>query len=473
MRCSPAPARRRAVIDKINAAVQDAMKDPVILKSWADMGVVPYPQEQRSTEGRTGALSKRDQALGPSDPRQQDRSADAVRVKVARVRIFRGQLHLEHGRQYGARDGRQHWRLDDVSRPLRTVAKNNDDAAAEMLFAQWTGLADKIARFAEADEARGRGISAGEKYRRAAIAYVQAERMQRPGFPGREGAYKNMLACFAKFVALSGRACTRVQVPYKGTSLPALFVPAAGAATGERTPCMVHFDGLDVLKEIIYLLAMPDALAQRGVATLVVDHPGVGEALRLQGLTYSPETEVPAAAAVDYLTSRTDVDPARIGIMALSLGGYLAPRAAAFESRFKCCVAWGAQYDWGEIQRTRLANKNSALPVPHYWDHVGWVFGKRTIDEIVEVSYKISLKGILERIRCPILVVHGENDRQIPLALARRVVDECVNSPKREFFVHTVADGGAEHCSIDNVPVTREVMADWVAETLGGRTKLG
>jgi hypothetical protein len=146
--------------------------------------------------------------------------------------------------------------IDDVSRPLRAVAKNNDDAAAEMLFAAWTALADKIRRFAEADEARGRGISAGEKYRRAAIAYIQAERMQRPGFPGRDGAYKNMLACFAKFVALTGCSCTRVQVPYKGTTLPALFVPAAGAPSGKRTPCMVHFDGLDVLKEIIYLLVL-------------------------------------------------------------------------------------------------------------------------------------------------------------------------------------------------------------------------
>lgn len=363
--------------------------------------------------------------------------------------------------------------LDDVSRPLRKVARNNDDAAAEMLFAAWTGLADKIRRHAEADEARGRGYSAGEKYRRAAIAYIQAERMQRPGFPGREGAYKNMLACFAKFVALTGRSCTRVQVSYQGTSLPALFIPASGVPAGQRTPCMVHFDGLDVLKEIIYLLGMPDALAQRGVATLVVDHPGVGEAVRLQGLTYFPETEVPAGAAVDYLQGRPEVDPARIGIMALSLGGYLAPRAAAFEPRFKCCVAWGAQYDWGEIQRTRLANKNSPLPVPHYWDHVGWVFGKRSIEEIVEVSYKMSLNGILDRIRCPILVVHGENDRQIPLAMARRVIDECVNSPKRELHVHTVADGGAEHCSVDNVPVTREVMADWVAETLGGHTAHG
>ena len=88
------------------------------------------------------------------------------------------------------------------------------------------------------------------------------------------------------------------------------------------------------------------------------------------------------------------------------------------------------------------------------------------MDAILDVSSKISLVGILDRIRCPILVVHGENDRQIPLANARRVIEECVNSPKRELYIHTLADGGAEHCSIDNVPLTCEVISDWVAETL-------
>ena len=102
-------------------------------------------------------------------------------------------------------------------------------------------------------------------------------------------------------------------------------------------------------------------------------------------------------------------------------GGFHAPRVAAFEPRVACAVAWGAQYDWGETQRARRDNNSSSLPVPHYWDHVGWVFGVKTMDEIVEASSKISLRGILDRIRCPILVVHGENDRQIPLAFAERV----------------------------------------------------
>ena len=359
--------------------------------------------------------------------------------------------------------------IDDVSRPLRAVARQNDDAAAEQWFAAWNGLGRKLRTLAEADEARGRGFSAGEKYRRAAIHFVQAERMQRPGFAPRQLAYADFLACFARFLALTGRDCTRHEIPYKGTSLPALYVPAVDRKPGSRTPCMVHFDGLDVNKEIIFLLGIPEALAKRGIGTLIVDNPGVGESLRLKGLNNGPDAEVPAGAAFDWLEQRADIDARRIGIMALSLGGFHAPRVAAFEPRVACCVAWGAQYDWGETQRARAADKGSSLPVPHYWDHVGWVFGVKTVDEIIAASSKITLRGILDRIRCPILVIHGENDRQIPLAFAQRVVAECTNSRRADLHVQKLADGGAEHCGIDNVAPTRELMSDWIAEALGGQ----
>jgi len=360
--------------------------------------------------------------------------------------------------------------IDDASRSLRPLAKNRDEAAAEAFFASWTDLGKKLKRLAQADEKRGRLLSAGAKYRRAFIYYIQAERMQRPDFAPRREAYSEALDCFALFLKHTGRNCQRVEVPYLDTTLPALLVGTQSA--GGDAPCMVHFDGLDVTKEIIYLLGVPGALAERGIATLVVDNPGVGESLRLKGLHNGLDAEVPAKAAVDFLQSAPGIDRDRIGIMALSLGGYHAPRAAAFEPRFKCAVAWGANYDWGETQRRRYEAKEQRLPVPHYWDHVAWVFGKKSVEEVIEVSAKLSLKGILHQIKCPILVVHGENDRQIPLSQAKQLVADCVSSLKAELYVHTLADGGAEHCGIDNVAPTREAMTDWIAEVLGGHTAL-
>ena len=357
--------------------------------------------------------------------------------------------------------------IDEASRALRPLAAQKDDAAAEKLFETWTTLAAKVERMAESDAAKGRGFSAGEKYRRAAIYWVQAERMQQPAFVQREGAYAKFLDCFSKYLALSGVACRRVEVPYQGTTLPALFIPAESDGPA---PCMIHFDGLDVTKEIIYMLGMPDALRKRGVATLVVDNPGVGEALRDRKLPNGPEAEVPAGACIDFLEGMDEVDSSKIGIIALSLGGYHAPRAAAFEPRLACCVAWGANYNWGATQRRRYESGEQSLPVPHYWDHVGWVFGLDSVEDILEVSAKLSLEGILHQIQCPILVTHGENDRQITLAQAQQTIDECTSSSKAELYVHRLDEGGAEHCSVDNVTLTIEVISDWVAETLGGHT---
>jgi len=357
--------------------------------------------------------------------------------------------------------------IDDASRSLKPFAKVHSDAAAEKFFESWAALGNKVRKLAAADETRGRLLSAGAKYRRAFIYLIQAERMQRPDFTPRQQAYRDALDCFARFLVLIPQVCRRVEVPYRDTSLPALLVMPQGGVSG-NVPCMVHFDGLDVTKEIIYLVGIPSALAERGIASLVVDNPGVGESLRLKGLHNFPEAEIPAKAAVDYLESVDGIDRNRIGIMALSLGGYHAPRAAAFEPRFQCCVAWGANYDWGETQRRRYESKDQRLPVPHYWDHVGWVFGKSSVEEVVAVSEQLSLRGILDRIKCPILCVHGENDRQISLSQAKQLIADCTSSPKAELHIQTLAEGGAEHCGVDNVAPTRETICDWIAEVLGG-----
>ena len=140
---------------------------------------------------------------------------------------------------------------------------------------------------------------------------------------------------------------------------------------------MILWNGLDSTKEHMYTSSHWAELAARGISCLMVDCPGSGEALRLQGLTARVDTEAWAAACVDYLLTRPDVDPARIGLAGWSLGGYYAPRAAAFEKRLALVVAWGANHNWGAVQRRRL-EREGERPVPHYWEHVLWVWGQPT-----------------------------------------------------------------------------------------------
>ncbi len=109
----------------------------------------------------------------------------------------------------------------------------------------------------------------------------------------------------------------------------------------------------NVTKELQYGYGIPD-LAARGVGCLIVDGPGNGESVRFRNLPLIAETERYATPVYEYLAGRSEFDAKRIGVMALSLGGYYAPRAAALEQRFACAVAWGAQWDYHEIWARRL-----------------------------------------------------------------------------------------------------------------------
>jgi dienelactone hydrolase len=253
--------------------------------------------------------------------------------------------------------------------------------------------------------------------------------------------------------------CERVEISYGGGSFPGLFVKGHGA--GPR-PCVIFCNGLDSVKEMIFL-SVREEFAKRGVSCLMVDQPGVGEALRLSGLCAVAESEQWATAIVDHLETRRDVDHRRIGIMGWSLGGYYAPRAAAFEKRFKLCVAWGANHNWGELQRRRLA-KEGDRPVPHYWNHVMWVWGKDSLEAFMDYAPRISLVGVTGHITVPFLITHGAKDRLIPLAYARQSYDEAINSPLRELKIFTAREGGVEHVSADNMEPARSYIVDWIAQ---------
>lgn len=367
--------------------------------------------------------------------------------------------------EMGARMGE----IEQMCAPLQEAAKAPDAAGTAAFRETWVRMADKLCGLAEEDESRGRLISAGQKLLRASSYLLTAERLQAHNAPGRMEIYKRQLALFNEGTRLVGAPVRRVEIPYEGRHISGLYVPAEGIKPGERAPLLVQVNGLDSLKEMCYLAGLPAWLAKRGVSSLVIDQPGTGEALRLQGLQARYDTEHWASPVVDWLETRADVDPARIGCLGVSLGGYYCPRAVAMEPRFACGVVWGANHDWRDVQKQRL-QKEGDFPVPHYWEHVCWVWGARDIDDFMRIAENVHLDGVLERVRVPFLVTHGEKDTQIPLKWAHRTYEQLVNSPKRELKIFTEREGGNQHASFDNIINPGQYIADWVAETLGGRT---
>ncbi|WP_075791025.1 alpha/beta hydrolase family protein [Massilia putida] len=358
--------------------------------------------------------------------------------------------------------------IDEVCRPLRDLATQGDDPGTEAFFQAWVAMGDKLVDLAQEDKALGRRYSAGEKLDRAVQYFACAERMQAHGFAPRKVLYQRYVALFQEAQELMGVRCERVEIPYGDANLAGILFHAEGVAPDARQPVMLCVNGLDSTKEMLARTQITKQLTQRGIACLYLDQPGTGEALRLHAMPALVNSEAWAGKVVDYLETRADVDPGRIGMMGVSLGGYYTPRAVAFEPRFALGAVWGANHNWGEMQKRRL-KREGENPVPHYWEHVRWVWGANDMDAFMAKAEQIHLNGILDRVQVPFLVTHGEQDRQIPVEYAYQTYDQLVNSPKRELKIFTDREGGVHHVSLDNMANAGAFIADWIAENLGGR----
>jgi pimeloyl-ACP methyl ester carboxylesterase len=375
-------------------------------------------------------------------------------------------LSVDLAIEMGARIGE----IETMCAPLMEASRQPDVEGTRAFGRSWTSMGESLCELAQEDEERGRLISAGEKLLRAAIYLLTAERMQGHGSPGRAELYARLQQIFQRGLALTRSNCERLEIPYGGAQLAGLYVRAEGV--DGAAPILVQLNGLDSTKEMKYFIGLPQLLAKRGISSLVLDQPGTGEALRLHGMKAVYNCEQWASPVVDFLEARGDVDRRRIGLEGVSLGGYYCPRAVAFEPRFALGVCWGANHDWRDVQKKRLQREGS-FPVPHYWEHVRWVWGGQDIAEFMQIAESVHLDGILDRIKVPFLVTHGEKDSQIPLHWAERTYEQLINSPKRELKIFREREGGVQHSSFDNSANAGAYIADWVAENLGGRTALG
>jgi dipeptidyl aminopeptidase/acylaminoacyl peptidase len=348
--------------------------------------------------------------------------------------------------------------IDRAGRRLRRRGTDNN-----FWFEEWERIAFEAEARARAAEEKGRTLTASDATFRAATYHFMAERFLSHEDDRKIPAYRRSVDCLVRAARVSIPGFEKVDVPYEGSHLSAYFIPPSNGAKAPY-PFGVFFDGLDICKELTCHYARE--LARRGVGCLVVDGPGQGESLRLQKIPSRYDYEVAAGACVDYLETRKDVDATRLGVMALSMGGYYAPRCAAFEKRFKACVSWGAHYDYHALwikRRKVLESGGDRISAPK--GHLQWVLGVETMDEAMKALEPFTLKDVAEKITCPILICHGERDSIVPVELAYKLF-EHISSKDKELRVFTPEEGGAEHCQVDAIQIITATIGDWMAEHL-------
>lgn len=292
---------------------------------------------------------------------------------------------------------------------------------------------------------RGHELTAAECLQRAAVYYHFASFLFVHDVPQMKVAHMKGVACRQAALPFMRPAGERVTIPYEGKSLYGILRKPIGV---QKPPVVVMAVGLDSTKEEGEAYEVP--FLARGVATLIFDGPGQGEGQ--YDFAIRGDYETPVKAVIDYVETRSDLDAGRIGMWGVSLGGYYAPRATAFEKRIKACIALGGPFDWGAAFDGLPELTQQAFRVRSHC---------QTLDEAKKNAATLTLVGAAENITCPIYIVNGRNDRIVPAADAERLAREV----KGPVDLMIVEDGN--HIATNRAYRWRSQSADWMKEKLG------
>lgn len=220
-------------------------------------------------------------------------------------------------------------------------------------------------------------------------------------------------------------------------------------------PTVFFVGGADAYSEEIYFGGRP--MLDRGWALLLVDTPGRGSSHYVKGIPTRADYEVPVKACIDYLASRAEVDAKRIALIGISMAGYYAPRAAAFDPRVKALVCWSGCYSVLE---------DLYLFCPHLQPTLQRILGGLTDAEARDRLKAFSMEGAARKIACPTLITHGAEDRLMRVEGARRLFAELGSSDKTLKIYDEANGGGTIHCSHDYWAHNLPFMLDWLEERL-------
>ena len=236
----------------------------------------------------------------------------------------------------------------------------------------------------------------------------------------------------------------RIEVPFEGAHIPGILRRPRGAS---RPALVLLVPGLDSSKEELY--AIENDFLRRGMATLAVDGPGQSE--NAPRFPIRPDWGPVIGALLDALRERKDVDLGRVGLMGISMGGIYGPRAAAVEKRLRAIVALAGPYDLSEC-----------WPALNPLTRGGYVFYTKSRDEneAFEKAKTLTLRGVLDKVTCPLLVIHGARDRLFPPEQAERIAREA-----RKATLLMYPDGN--HVCNNIAYKYRPAMADWLHDQLG------
>lgn len=328
----------------------------------------------------------------------------------------------------------------DYNDMLATVARID---TWDQWLPEWNRTADEQADYAREADAAGHPLTAGQAWRRASVNRHFGKFVWMVDLDlAREATLRSVEETRTALARLDPSA-ERLEIPIAGGTAYANLRKPAGV---ERPPYVVVIPGLDSTKEEFFFFEQ--SFLDRGLATVALDGPGQGET----GLVVPirPDYETAVSPLLDLLSTRDDLDHDRAGVVGVSLGGYYAPRVAAFEPRFTAIAGISGPFCFGDM-----------------WDQLPpmtratFVVKSQAADDAEghRIASTLDLAGVLDRITVPALYVTGALDRLIPWKQTER---QATETPHGTFVNYPDGNHG-----VSNLPSkARPLIADWMADQL-------
>src|SRR5919106_4083572 len=392
--------------------------------------------------------------------------------------------------------GETYYKGADIGECLSTAYRIKE-GDFESWHQEWLKTAKRIHKYADDCLNAGHKVSAREAYLRASNYYRVAEfLLLDPEDPRIQTTWRSSKECFAKAAGLFSPPFESIEIPYEGTTLPGYFYrpPEDGMKSSEKDnskstnasgprPTLIVHGGFDSTLEELYASAAAPAL-ERGYNCLTFEGPGQGGVIRKQKIPFRHDWEKVVIPVMDYaLTRDKEIDPNRIALMGISMGGYLAARAAAFEHRISACILYNGVYDGydafasGFPQSLRQAVENGNIDVVNTvvgilsdldsnmrfnLNHGMWTTGTNSPFELIQGSKQYSIKNIAQNIKCPTLILEAENDDSFP-GQPKKVYD-ALTCPKK-YILFTTEEGAEEHCQCGAPAISNQRIFDWLDDT--------
>lgn len=373
--------------------------------------------------------------------------------------------------------GEAAWGAADIGEVLTTVDKI-EDGNFESWCLEWAKTAERIEKFAKKCYSDGNTVSAEEAYLRASNYYRTSEFYLNKNLEAKRSSelYDKNLECFSFVMKFNKPVIEPVRISYEGTSLPGHFYKVPG---NMPRPTLIAMTGFDGTKEEMYGVAM--AAVKRGINCIAIEGPGQGEVIRKQNLVFRLDYENVITPVVDYLSSRKEVDSNAILLLGESFGGYLAPRAAAFENRLAACIANTGVFDFMGFRRPKNMKRGEAFKqirdnfkdtnielkkimetnTEMRWalTHGMYVFGVKSPAEFMIQCEDYWLQDICDKIKCPTLIVDGEDENMFP-GQAKQLYD--LLTCQKEYMMFTSEEGAEAHCQVGAKHISNERIFNWI-----------